>query len=103
MITVTLHALSRWRERAPDTLANGPDAVLSERIAHSLMRSRPVRLKSARERISKTLRHGDRAQYRHHGAVVLVIVLRAVVSVYAYDGDRWEGVTIGSRAHDCNG
>ena len=88
---VSLHAISRWRERvAPESTAD--DFYIAGDILHSLKNSREVRLKNARERVSKLLKHGDKAKYHQHQDHVLVVAGGSILSVYFYDASRWEAV-----------
>jgi hypothetical protein len=91
-LVVTLHAISRWRERAPG-VHSGDDDVIRKRIGIALVNSRPVRLKNPVERAMKSLWGGGLATFHHHGQVVLVVTDSAVVSVYCCESERWEVVT----------
>ena len=88
---VSLHALSRYRERI-ETEDAGDDDDLTDRILHAYYHSRPMRLRSARERISKLLKHGVETEYRQYNDQVLVVTGCSIVSVYVYSRDRWEAV-----------
>ena len=88
---VSLHALSRYRERI-ETEDAGDDDDLTDKILHAYYHSRPMRLRSARERISKLLKHGVETEYRQYSDQVLVVTGGSVVSVYFYSKDRWEAV-----------
>ena len=90
---VSLHALSRWRERIDtglDTIL--PDAEIVNGIKLALSHSRMVQLRSRKERISKLLRHGVETSYHQHGDQVFVVAGGNVVSVYLYEKSRWEAV-----------
>ena len=89
-LAVTLHAISRWRERAAD--GDGTDNEIRAKIGMALLRGRAVRLRSLSERTLRAVTHGALADFHHSGQVVLVLTNDAVVSVYAYEGDRWESV-----------
>lgn len=91
-IIVSLHAISRWRERAQEGANTGTDDEIRVRIGSAMLHSRPVRLRSAKERISKAIIHGKLAQYLQSGGVVLVLADDTVLSVYAYERDRWEAI-----------
>lgn len=91
-LTVTLHAISRWRERASEAVQDGTDDEIRARIGHALIHSRPVRLKNATERALKSVRNGALATFHQYSGVVLVICDEAVVSVYEYDRERWEAM-----------
>lgn len=94
-LIVTLHALSRWRERRydiTDTTKRTDDEIRVE-IGRAFMRARPVRLRKERERALKALRNGGTATYHHFDNVVLVVTDDAVVSVYEYERTRWEAAT----------
>jgi hypothetical protein len=86
-VIVSLHAISRWRERADDS--SDDDAIIG-RITHALLHSRPVRLRSRKERISKMLKHGNATTYHQSGQHVFVLTGSTVVSVYLYNRDRWQ-------------
>ena len=88
---VSLHALSRYRERI-ETDAAGDDDDLTDKILHAFRQSRPVQLRSKRERISKLLKHGVDTEYRQYHDQVLVVTGGSIVSVYYYSKDRWEPV-----------
>ena len=88
---VSLHALSRYRERI-ETEDAGDDDVIAGKILHAFRHSRPVQLRSKKERISKLLRHGVETTYRQYQDQVLVATGGSIVSVYYYSRDRWEAV-----------
>ena len=88
---VSLHALSRYRERI-ETDAAGDDDDVRYKILIAYRHSRLVQLRSKKERISKLLRHGVETQYRQYQNQVLVVTGGSIVSVYAYSRDRWEAV-----------
>ena len=88
---VSLHALSRYRERI-ETEDAGTDDEITGKILHAFRHSRPVQLRSTRERISKLLKHGVDTEYRQYQGQVLVVTGGSVVSVYFYSKDRWEAV-----------
>ena len=88
---VSLHALSRYRERI-ETDGVGDDDEITSNILHAFKHSRPMRLRSARERISKLLKHGVETEYRQYNDQVLVVTGCSIVSVYVYSRDRWEAV-----------
>ena len=88
---VSLHALSRYRERI-DTEDAGDDDEITDKILHAFRHSRPVQLRSAKERVSKLLRHGVETAYRQYQDQVLVVTGGSVVSVYYYSPDRWMAV-----------
>ena len=85
---VSLHALSRYRERIEAEDA-GADDEIAYKIMHAYRHSRPVQLRSAKERVSKLLRHGVETQYRQCQDLVLVVTGGSIVSVYLYYRDRW--------------
>lgn len=87
-LMVSLHAISRWRERSPD--CDGTDDEIRAKIGAALARSRIVRLRGCRERVGKALTHGSLATFHHFGEVVLVVTESDVVSVYSYERRRWE-------------
>ena len=87
---VSLHALSRYRERIETE--GGVDDDLTDKILHAYYHSRPVQLRSARERISKLLKHGVETEYCQYNDQVLVVTGCSIVSVYAYNRDRWMAV-----------
>ena len=89
---VSLHALSRYRERIETEDAAGDDDLITAKILHAYRNSRPVQLRSTRERISKLLKHGTQTEYRQFQDMVLVIADGSVVSVYFYNRDRWMSV-----------
>lgn len=88
---VSLHALSRYRERI-ETEDAGTDDEIASKILHAFRHSRPVQLRSTRERISKLLKHGVDTEYRQYQDQVLVVTGGSVVSVYYYSPDRWMAV-----------
>ena len=88
---VSLHALSRYRERI-ETDAAGTDDEIVGKILHAFRHSRPVQLRSTKERISKLLKHRVETEYRQYQDQVLVVTGGSVVSVYFYSKDRWEAV-----------
>ena len=88
---VSLHALSRYRERI-ETEDAGDDDDLTDKILHAYYHSRPMQLRSARERISKLLKHGVKTEYRQYSDQVMVVTGGSIVSVYYYSRDRWESV-----------
>ena len=88
---VSLHALSRYRERI-ETEDAGDDDDLTDKILHAYRHSRPVQLRSKKERISKLLRHGVETQYRQFGDMVLVVSDSVIISVYLYERQRWESL-----------
>ena len=88
---VSLHALSRYRERI-ETEDAGDDDEITDKILHAYYHSRPVQLRSTRERISKLLKHGVETEYRQYQDQVLVVTGGSIVSVYVYSRDRWEAV-----------
>ena len=90
-VKVSLHALSRYRERIEIEDA-GDDDEITDKILHAFINSRPVQLRSTRERISKLLRHKIATSYNQHGNMVLVVAGGSIVSVYYYSRDRWEAV-----------
>ena len=85
---ISLHALSRYRERI-ETEDAGTDDEIAGKILHAFRHSRPVQLRSAKERVSKLLRHGVETQYRQFQDLVLVVTGGSIVSVYLYYRDRW--------------
>lgn len=89
---VSLHALSRYRERIETEDAGTDDDEIAGNILHALRRSRPVQLRSKRERIGKLLKHGAHAGYRQYQNMVMVIADGSVLSVYEYFPDRWQAV-----------
>lgn len=89
-LTVTLHAISRWRERAPELEQEGTDDEIRARIGHALLHSRAVRLKNPVERALKSVQNGSIASFHHYSGTVIVVTDGAVVSVYSYDRARWE-------------
>ena len=90
-VKVSLHALSRYRERI-ETEDAGTDGELASKILHAFRHSRLVQLKSKRERISKLLKHGTQTSYHQSQNMVLVIAGGNVISVYEYFPDRWQAV-----------
>ena len=88
---VSLHAVSRYRERI-ETEDAGADDEITDNILHAFRHSRPVQLRSKRERISKLLKHGTQTSYHQSQKMVLVIADGSVISVYEYFPDRWEAV-----------
>ena len=90
-VIVSLHALSRYRERI-ETGGAGTDDEITVKILHAFRHSRPVQLRSKRERISKLLKHGTQTSYHQSQKMVLVIADGSVISVYEYFPDRWEAV-----------
>lgn len=92
-LTITLHAISRWRERAAEAeqMPKATDQQIMVAIGRSLMRARNVRPADARDRVHKVLRHGALSTYHHDsaGRIVLVVSDGAVVSVYEYVKKRW--------------
>ena len=88
---VSLHALSRYRERIETDDASTDDEIVGK-ILHAFRRSRLVQLRSTKERISKLLKHGTRTSYRQYQDMVLVVADGIIVSVYYYNRDRWEAV-----------
>ena len=87
-VKVSLHALSRYRERI-ETEDAGTDDEITGKILHAFGNSRPVQLRSTKERISKLLRHKIETSYNQHGNMVLVVAGGSIVSVYYYSRDRW--------------
>lgn len=90
-ITISLHAISRWRERAEDHEQRGTDTEIRQRIGMAFISSREVRLKHPGERANKLATHGP-ATFHHFGSVVLVLSGDSIVSVYGYVAKRWEAV-----------
>ena len=90
-VRVSLHALSRYRERIETDAAGGDDDV-RYKILIAYRNSRPVQLRSTKERVSKLLRHGVETTYRQYQDQVLVVTGGNVVSVYLYEKSRWEPV-----------
>lgn len=90
-VKVSLHALSRYRERI-DTEDAGDDDEITDKILHAYYHSHPMQLRSARERISKLLKHGVETEYRQYQDQVLVVTGGSIVSVYYYSRDRWMAV-----------
>ncbi len=88
---VSLHALSRYRERI-ETEDAGTDDEIASKILRAFRHSRPVQLRSTKERISKLLKHRVETEYRQYQDQVLVVTGDSVVSVYVYSKDRWEAV-----------
>lgn len=88
---VSLHALSRYRERI-ETEDAGDDDGVTGKILRAFRYSRPVQLRSAKERVSKLLRHGVKTSYHQTQDMVLVVADGSVVSVYIYTRDRWQPV-----------
>ena len=88
---VSLHALSRYRERI-ETGDTGTDDENVGKILHAFRHSRPVQLRSKRERISKLLKHGTQTSYHQSQNMVLVIAGGSVLSIYEYFPDRWQAV-----------
>ena len=86
---VSLHALSRYRERI-ETDDAGTDDEIVGKILHAFRHSRLVQLRSTKERISKLLRHKIETSYNQHGNMVLVVAGGSVISIYLYERDRWE-------------
>ena len=89
---VSLHALSRYRERIETEDAAGDDDLITAKILHAYRNSRSVQLRSAKERVSRLLRHGVETTYRQYQDQVLVVIGGSVVSVYLYEKSRWEAV-----------
>ena len=90
-VRVSLHALSRYRERI-ETEGAGTDDEITGKILHAFRHSRPVQLRSVKERISKLLRHKTETSYHQHGNMVLVVAGGSVISIYFYERDRWQAV-----------
>jgi hypothetical protein len=88
---VSLHSLSRYRERI-ETDCAGNDDEITGKILAAYANSRPVQLRSVKERISKLLRHKTKTDYRQHGEMVLVVSDDVVISLYLYDRARWQPV-----------
>lgn len=91
-LNITLHAISRWRERRydwQDKRIRSDDEVRVE-IGKALLRSRRVRLRNEAERARKALTHGAFATYQHWSNVIIVVSDNTVLTVYAYEGARWE-------------
>ena len=90
-VKVSLHALSRYRERI-ETEDAGDDDVIAGKILHAFRHSRPVQLRSKKERISKLLKHGTQTSYYQVQDMVLVVAGGSVISIYFYSKDRWQPV-----------
>ena len=90
-VKVSLHALGRYRERI-ETDDAGDDDEITGKILHAFRHSRPVQLRSTRERISKLLMHKIKTSYHQLQDMVLVVADGSVVSVYFYNRDRWQSV-----------
>ena len=90
-VKVSLHALSRYRERI-ETEDAGADDDIADKILRAYWNSRPVQLRSTRERISKLLKHGTQTEYHQAQDMVLVVADGIIVSVYYYNRDRWAAV-----------
>lgn len=88
---VSLHALSRYRERIETEDAGGDDEIAGK-ILHAFRHSRLVQLRSKKERISKLLKHGTQTEYHQAQDMVLVVADGIIVSVYYYNKDRWMAV-----------
>jgi hypothetical protein len=85
---VSLHAISRYRERI-ETDCAGDDAEITGKILAAYANSRLVQLRSVKERISKLLRHKTKTDYLQHGEMVLVVSDDVVISLYLYEKSRW--------------
>lgn len=86
-IDITLHALSRFRERRPFV---GDDTQVRAAIGQALNASTQVQLTNPYERARKTIANNGAATYHQYHNIVLVMSNDAIVSVYLYEPNRWE-------------